>query len=230
MQNELTLTDYEKDMLQGEFGSAKQKALEVVIKYAHALNAKALCEITKAQLFIGAYNYLDAYNSTDIDEIISEMYLNTTEKTIVENMGCFCQTDATPFDSEYWKELGISRHQFQKNFQIKNRILQAGVSLVGTCASYLCGFIPLMEEHYVSTESHALLLMNSLWGASATAGSIEISVCSAICGRTPLWGNHIKENRKGTHIFRIECNIESVKDWDLLGFAIGSISDTSSEG
>ena len=37
----------------------------------------------------------------------------------------------------------------------------------------------MMGEHYVSTKSHALLFMNSMWGARANADSIEASKAGA---------------------------------------------------
>jgi predicted aconitase len=60
-----------------------------------------------------------------------------------------------------------------------------------------------------------------MWGARANADSIEASICSAVCGRTPLWGSHITERRRGTHVVEIICDPRSVHDWDLLGYAIG---------
>jgi predicted aconitase/predicted aconitase with swiveling domain len=221
VQKTLKLSEYERQMLDGEFGSVKQKALEHIAEYAKILNASELCVVTKAQLFVGAYPYMDSFPSKDVDEVLSEMYLNTDEKNRINCLSCYSQTDAAPFDLQYWQELGISHSQKQKHDQIMQRFKESGITIVSTCASFLSGFIPLMGEHYVSTESHALLLMNSIWGACANADSIETSICSAICGRTPKWGMHVKENRKGTHVFELCCDPYSIMDWDLLGFAIG---------
>src|SRR6185437_1741563 len=215
------LTDEEHRTLAGEFGPAKRKALQFIAQYADALGAERLVEIKKAQIFVGAHHYLRTLNSTDIDEVISEMYLNSSEKVILDKLGCFTQTDVVPLDPENWQKMGIAPEQAQLNARYKARFLAAGAAEGGTCASYMIGFIPMMGEHYVSTESHALLFMNSMWGARANADSIEASICSAVCGRTPLWGNHITERRRGTHVIEICSNPMSVRDWDLLGYAIG---------
>jgi hypothetical protein len=66
-------------------------------------------------------------------------------------------------------------------------------------------------------------MSNSVFGAYGNADGIEASVCSAICGRTPLWGNHIKENRYGTVVFNINCSSETVYDWDVIGYTIGRL-------
>lgn len=208
-------------MLAGELGIAKQKALQFIVEYATAVGAERLVEIKKAQIFIGAHHYLRTLKSTDIDEVISEMYLNSSDKVVLEKLSCFTQTDTTPLDPDNWQKMGVSPDQSRLDSRYRQRFLQAGAASGGSCASYMIGFIPMMGEHYVSTESHALLFMNSMWGARANADSIEASICSAVCGRTPLWGNHIVERRSGTHIVHIEAAPRTVHEWDLVGFSIG---------
>ena len=65
------------------------------------------------------------------------------------------------------------------------------------------------------------VLGNSIWGAMGNSDGIEAAFWSAICGRTPQWGNHIKENRAGTHLVKVESSINSQLEWNLLGKAIG---------
>jgi hypothetical protein len=220
-EGDVRLTAEERRMLMGEFGSAKSKALRFVIQYAQALGARQLVQIRKAQIFIGAHHYLRTIDSEDIDEVISEMYLNTSEKVVLDSLGCFTQSDAMPLDPIRWKKLGIEESQVHLDQRFRDRFHDAGAVEGGSCASYLIGFVPVMGEHYVSTESHALLFMNSVWGARANADSIEASICSAVCGRTPLWGNHIAEQRLGTHVINVSAEPLTVHDWDMLGFAIG---------
>jgi predicted aconitase len=50
---------------------------------------------------------------------------------------------------------------------------------------------------------------------------IEAAFWSAICGRTPKWGKHLRENRAGTHIVEIQTEVNSLLEWDLLGRAVG---------
>ena len=221
MGTRVLLTDEEQRMLAGEFGPAKRQALKFIEQYAISLGAERLVEIKKAQIFVGAHHYLRTLKSTDIDAVISEMYLNTSERIVLDRLGCFTQTDVVPLDPDNWQKMGISPEQVDLNSRYKARFIGAGAAEGGTCASYMVGFIPMMGEHYVSTESHALLFMNSMWGARANADSIEASICSAVCGRTALWGNHITERRRGTHVIDISAEPRTVHEWDLLGFAIG---------
>ena len=64
-------------------------------------------------------------------------------------------------------------------------------------------------------------MCNSVFGACGNSDGIEAAAWSAICGRTPKWGNHVMENRKGTVVYNIECSSETEKDWDIIGYIIG---------
>jgi hypothetical protein len=215
-------------MLNGSEGILKQKAMENVVKYAHVLGAEKLCVVTKAHLFCGSHSYMRAVNSDDIDEVISEMHFCSSKKVLLDRVECYAQADVGPMCPYNWKKMGVSDEEHEKNMKYLKRYLDAGVQLVGSCVPYMLGFIPLMGEHYVTSESHAVLMMNSLWGACGQADGLEAGFWSAVCGRTPLWGLHIMENRKGTLVFDIECATETVYDWDILGYTIGRKTPTHS--
>ncbi len=222
MEHKVFLTDEENDMLLGKAGTMKQKAMEVIVRYADVLGAKKLCKITKAHLFCGAHPFMLSFPSSDPDEVISKMLFCSDEKVALDRYECpYCQSDAAPMDSEKWRSMGVAEPEAKRNEQFLHRFLDSGVHLASSCIPYMLGFVPLMGEHYVSTESHAVVLMNSLWGACGNADGVEIAFSAAACGRIPLWGTHIAENRKGTHIFRVLCNVASTHDWDLLGYTVG---------
>ncbi|MDO9508723.1 MAG: aconitase X catalytic domain-containing protein [Thermovirgaceae bacterium] len=214
-------SEEEKRVLGGESGPLKQKTLDFIVKYANVLGAERLCKVSKAHLFCGAHHYLEAVRSKDMDEIMSEMWFCSSEKIPFDAVGCFSQSDCSPVDHLNWSKMGCRGDEFRKNERYLDRCLKAGVHLVGSCVPYMTGFIPLFGEHYVTTESHAVLMMNSLWGACANADGIEAAFCSAVCTRTPLWGMHLPESRKGTHLFDVTCKPETVEEWDLLGYSIG---------
>lgn len=217
----LKLTEYEKGMLEGLEGELKKKAMLKMVEYAKVLGAEELCEVKKAHLFCGAHSYLEAKESDDIEEVISEMHLCSSEKISFGKMACYCQSDCGPMDPINYDKMGCTQEEGKLNREYLDYYLNSGINLVGSCVPYLTGFIPLMGEHYVTSESHAVLVMNSIFGACANADGLEIGYWAAICGRIPKWGNHIMSNRKGTHLFNINCKTDTNTDWDLLGYTIG---------
>lgn len=220
----MKLTDEEKRMLDGSLGPLKQKAMENVVAYAGVVGADELCRVTKAHLFCGAHSYLSVLDSDDIDVVISEMHFCSAERLVFDEVSCFAQSDVGPMCPVGWERMGVSAEEARRNQAYLERCLEAGVHLVGSCIPYLLGFIPLMGEHYVTSESHAVLVMNSLWGACGHADGLEAGFWSAVCGRTPLWGLHVMDNRKGDLLFDVECPVETLTDWDLLGYTIGRMT------
>ncbi len=223
----VNLSQYEKEMLEGKYGKLKKQAIKKVVEYANALGAEKLCKVSKAHLFCGTHLYLDAYKKEssledcDIEEVLSEMHLCSKEKLNFEEFECFCQADCGPMDPERYKYLGIEEKRGKLNKQYLEFYANLGVNLAETCVPYMVGFIPFKGEHYVSSESHAVTMMNSFFGACGNSDGLEAGFWSAICGRTPYWGNHIMENRKGTHLFQVDFDVSTSYDWDLLGYTIG---------
>lgn len=221
----LKLTEYEQKMLNGEMGQFKQKALEKIVDYANVLGAEELCEVTKATVYFGAHQYLDVIDSKDYDEIFSKMVLCSNDIVKLEQFCgiCYTQTCCGPCDHNVYEPLYISKEVFDKNRKYLDAVKNVGVSIAGSCTPYFNGWIPLKGEHFTTTESSNVLMANSLFGAYGNADGLEASAWTAICGRTPKWGCHIKENRYGTHIFDIQCKSETSLDWDIIGYTVGRL-------
>ncbi|UQZ87830.1 hypothetical protein C4J81_00785 [Deltaproteobacteria bacterium Smac51] len=222
----LHLTDHEKKLLSGHMGRLKQVAMENIVKFAEVVGAGRLCQVTKAHLYCGAHNYLKVCGSHDFHRIFTTMQLARPGEVIPFTEidgGCFAQSDVSVSDFHQYESLGQSKAVFDENKHFLVMARQAGVAVVGTCAPYLTGWLPVAGEHFVSTESSVTIVGNSLWGARGNSDGIEAAFWSAICGRTPEFGLHLAENRGGTHHFKIEANLVELPDWDLLGKAIGRV-------
>lgn len=220
----LYLTDYEKKMLSGEFGEFRQAAMRVIYDYARVLGADKLCTVRRATLFIGAHHYLDCMDmQQDYTSIFSKFYLNKDEPIPFERMSpeCASQTCAAACDLYDYKSTNLSKDFFDRNNNFLDATSRVGVSIVNSCTPYYVGWVPLMGEHFVTNESSNTLMSNSVFGAYGNADGVETAVCSAITGRTPYWGLHIKENRYGNVLFRIETQPKTQFDWDLLGYTVG---------
>ena len=94
----IKLTEYEQKMLNGEMGRFKQVAIENIVKYAEALNAEELCEVTKATIFMGAHPYLEAAGSDDYNKVFSKMHLCSIYSGYSSRRAPCC-----PWDLNKWK-------------------------------------------------------------------------------------------------------------------------------
>ncbi|HZK49214.1 MAG TPA: aconitase X [Thermoleophilia bacterium] len=219
----LRLTEYEEGVLAGKEGRLKQVSLQNIVRYAKILGAAELCEVTKATVFCGAHNYLDVCRSEDIDEVFSRMNLAVEESIPFDRTygNSYIQSCVSPCDQDEHEPFGQSPEFFAKNALYLEQARKAGVIIIGSCAPYLTGWLPVRGEHFVTTESSVTLMGNSLWGAMGNSDGIEAAFWSAICGRTPKWGNHVEENRAGTHLVEVQAEIDGILEFDLLGRAIG---------
>ena len=219
------LTEQEQRMLQGEMGLFKQTALKKIVEYAEVLGAEELCEVTKATVYLGAHPYLDVVHSDNYDEIFSKMLLCSDETVPLGEFdsNCTSQTCVAPCDQFVWEPLNLTKELFDKNNYFLSLTRDAGVNIAGSCTPYFTGWLPLYGEHFVTTESSNVLMCNAILGACGNSDGLEAAAWSAICGRTPLWGNHVKENRLGTHVFYIECPSKTSLDWDIIGYTLGKM-------
>ena len=219
----MELTDYEKQMLDGQYGTPRQKALEFIVRYGKVIGAERLCNVTWADLFCGRHAYLDVIGSEDFDTVFSRMSLCSSETVEFDTVaaGCICYSGVEADCTEVPEEMYLEREKRKSNFEFLARFVDAGVILSGNCIPYLTGFIPVAGEHFVSCESSAVLFMNTLWDAAGNGDGIEASFCAAVCGRTPLAGMHLPQNRIGTDLVNIPSTPTTIHDWDALGHAVG---------
>jgi predicted aconitase len=194
------------------------------VRYAEVLGAAEMCPVSRATLFIGAQHYLDCYPEDEAyEKIFSEFYLCSDESVAFGRFAdcCKTQTCAAACDFRERERTHVSKERFERNWAYLQKTRAYGVKIVDSCTPYYVGWIPMMGEHFVSTESSNVVISNSLFGAMGNSDGVEAAVCAAITGRTPKWGMHARENRFASCLVRLECRPESVHDWDLLGFTVG---------
>lgn len=222
----LRLEETDKRMLDGSMGPMKQKAMEFIVRYANVLGAEELCDVLRATLFIGAQHYLDCYPpEEDYKKIFSEFFLCSEEPLDFCKVAdtCKAQTCGAPCDFRDCERTHLSKEYQKRNMSYLNTTREMGVKIVESCTPYYVGWLPLMGEHIVSTESSNIVVSNSLFGAMGNSDGVESAVCAAITGRTPKWGMHIKENRYADCLVKIECRAETTFDWDVIGFTVGRL-------
>ena len=217
------LTEEEQEILDGKQGKLRQTALENIVQYARVLGAEKLCKVTKATVFCGSHTYLGVCKSKDFHEVFSRMNLARDERIVFDSVDkdCYvqsCVAASDQFDHEIFNQ---PKEDFDKNSYYLEEARKAGGTIAGSCSPYLMGWLPVRGEHFVTTESGVTIMGNSIWGACCNADGIEAAFWSAICGRTPYWGYHVKENRYGTHLIHVEADLDSPVEWEVLGKAMG---------
>jgi len=222
----INLTEYELGMLDGKQGAFCRAAMRFNMRYAEAVDAKEFVEVSRATLFIGAQRYLDCYPAdVDYDKIFSEFYLCVDESIPFGKTASCCKTQTCGAACDYsdYKRNHLSREFHERNKRFLAYTRDMGVSVVDSCTPYYVGWVPLMGEVFVSTESSNVVISNSVFGARGNSDGVEAAVCAAITGRTPKYGMHITENRYATSLIYLKTKPETQSDWDVLGHAAGRL-------
>jgi predicted aconitase len=63
--------------------------------------------------------------------------------------------------------------------------------------------------------------VNSVIGARTNREAAQSALAAGVVGKTPKYGLHIKENRKGTHLIKVEAALKDEFDYTLLGYYVG---------
>ena len=173
----IRLTPYEQRMLDGEFGAAKQVALQKIIDYAQILGAEELVPITKAHLCCGSTCEPADFPDGNLDrpDILAMGYHDWQTKLKCPgldpatfnsfNESTYVMDDVHCCDTFQWQWTQQTKEFYENNRQILSDAADRGVMIGSTCAPYLAGWLPVMGEYFVTTESSNVLYSNSILGA-----------------------------------------------------------------
>lgn len=220
----MRLTDTERAMLDGAEGAARQRAMDLLVRYGEALGAERLVEVTNVA---GTWSsttpwvQADLDRPDDFDTIFSRFNLDAddvveTPRTVVST----CQL-IHGIDTRNHALQGFSDEQAELQRKSEKFFGARGVQWMSTCTPYQVGNVPVKGEHCAWMESSAVVYCNSVLGARTNTEGRESTGAASITGRIPYFGFHIPENRRATHVVEIEAQPETMMDWGLMGYALG---------
>jgi predicted aconitase len=144
---------------------------------------------------------------------------------LLANGGAKCRvpTSTNPvYDIDYFHQL------FEvpsKEAEVARRVMKAyektGAILSWSCVPYLTENIPLFGETVAFSESSATPYVNSVIGAKTNREAAQSALAAGIVGKTPEYGLHLKENRKGTVLVNVKAMLRDEFDYTLLGQLVG---------
>jgi len=220
------LTDPEQRMLDGRDGQARQKAMELLVRYAEALGAERFVDTRNVAGVPGSanpflQNYYKDKGADGRDAIFSFFDLDSDE--LVDVPAALVPTSHLQggADPTAWQTLGVKVDIF-RNYQEREAFAaRHDVGILKTCTPYLAGNVPARGEHLAWMESSAVIYANSVLGARTNTEGRESTSAAMLTGKIPDWGLHQSQHRFGTHRIEVELDVESVMDWGMLGYFVG---------
>ena len=222
----MRLKDDELAMLDGREGPARQKAMELLVRYGEALGAESLIDTQNVYGTVGASGpFAREFAGVDDsqDAIFCEFSLDSREVFEIPRVKVFTCNGVQPVDQENWQLQEVDPSVRESNRRSQAFAARIGMQLMNTCTPYLVGNVPVKGEHCAWIESSAVIYCNSVRGARTNTEGRHSVGAAMLTGKTPYWGYHLDENRRGTHLVDVEIDVEDVMDWGLLGYYVGEI-------
>lgn len=213
--NIVALTERDRAMLDGQYGKATQVAMQVVLQMAELQGAQSLVDITQAHIDGCIYT---GPSSLRFAEQLVEWGARVSIPTTLNSISV---------DQRRWRELGVDPSFGVPASALGNAYMAMGAQLSYTCAPYLLDTAPTAGQQVAWAESNAVVYANSVLAARTMKYPDYLDICIAICGRAPLSGCHLDENRKA----RLQIEVKGAVDMDvddsfypLLGYHIGALA------
>jgi len=202
------LTKEEERILNGEFGEGMRKAIELLVAIGDAYDAEKMIPISRAHA---------ASSGQEGDLYFVELLADGGAR-------CRVPTSTNPvYDIGYFHRLFDSIPEDEA--EVARRVMEAykrvGAILSWSCIPYMAENIPLYGENVAFSESSATPYVNSVIGARTNREAAQSALAAGVVGKTPEYGLHLKENRKGTHLVNVEATLKDEFDYTLLGYFVG---------
>ena len=206
----MKLNQEEKDMLEGKFGKATQKSMEILTTLGEIFEAEDLIEVYGVQIAGVSYANLGEAGL----EYLTEMAEDGKVKVLTT-------LNPAGMDRENWQILGIDK-EFAIN---QNRAIDAfakmGIITTCSCTPYLIGNVPHYGQHIAWAESSAVCYSNSVIGARTNREGGPSALAAALTGRTPNYGYHLEKNRHGQVLVSVNAPVNGTDEFGVLGKIIG---------
>ncbi len=201
------LAKEEERICKGELGKGMQEAINLLVAIGDAYEAERMIPISRAHA---------ASSGQEGDLYFVELLADGGAR-------CRVPTSTNPvYDIPFFHRLfEIPKFEADVARRVMEAYKRVGAILSWSCIPYMAENIPLYGETVAFSESSATPYVNSVIGARTNREAAQSALAAGVIGKTPEYGLHFKENRKGTHLVKVEATLEDEFDYTLLGYYVG---------
>lgn len=188
------------------------KLMKLVVKLGDSFGADRLIGIKSAHtvLNFGA-NFIRA--AAKILNDVAEAGLRVKVRTTADPV----------LDANHKEDLKAIWAMFPLHEELMRNLARIGVHGF-TCTPYFLDNKPDFGDHCAWSESSAVIYLNSVLGGRSNREGGVTDIASAITGKTPNHGLHLKENRRGQILFKILFDDWDEYDLTSIGLKIGEVA------
>jgi hypothetical protein len=206
----MELSAEERAILAGERGEAARRALEYQVEVGRFWGAKRFVPVTNVHMM------------GDI-EVMGDGGLEWLRGHA--DLGARCAvattTNARCVDFAHCERLGQDAAEVAKEKQIIATLRRMDVVTADTCINYQTVYQPHLGEHVAWGDTGTVIYANSVFGARSNFESGPAALAAAVTGRTPEYGFHLDEHRRGSFTVRLDAALDDLADWGAVGKLVG---------
>lgn len=206
----MKLSKTERLMLQGSYGEAYRKSLELIIAIAESYGCGELIKIRSAHISGVSYKNIGDSGLEYVRDLV-ENGAKVRVKTTTNPCG---------FDLDKPWLFDADENFVKKQVEIVRLLKVMGAEPSLTCTPYYIDNRPRRGDHIAWAESSAAIYANSVIGAYTSRESGPSALAAAITGRAALTRDHTSE-REPNVVIDVLTKISDYLDWSLLGFVVG---------
>src|SRR6266481_9595689 len=212
----MKLTDEEEALRNGEFGPAAQWAIEHQIKVGAYLGAGDF--VAASQAHIRA--------DTESLGMAGVEWLEGWARLPAEQRRVRVPTITDPRGTDFAAAHRLKQQPWM--LDLERRAIAAfealGVLMTDTCINYQTIMPPVHGEHVAYGDTGVVIYSNSVCGARSNFEGGPSALSAGLTGRTPRYGFHLPELRRGTVRIQVDHTPTMLNGWGALGGVIGRIA------
>jgi predicted aconitase len=204
------LTPEEQSILGGGRGEAAKRALEYQIEVGRFWGAKRFVPVTNVHMM------------GDI-EVMGDAGLEYLRGEAARGARCVVgtTTNARCMDFAHCERLGQDAGEAVKERELIATLRRMDVVTTDTCINYQTVYQPHLGEHVAWGDTGTVIYANSVFGARSNFESGPAALAAALTGRTPEYGFHLSEHRKGSFTVELKAALHDLADWGAVGKLVG---------
>jgi predicted aconitase len=214
----MRLTDEERALLAGERGPARQWALRHQIAVGEFFDAADFVPVAQAHIMADT----ESLGEEGVRWLEDLMALPAEQRRVMVPT----ITDPRGVDFDSYKRL----KQTDAMAEIEARAIRAfealGVMMTNTCINYQTILPPVRGQHLAMGDTGVVIYSNSVMGARSNFEGGPSALAAGLTGRTPRYGYHLDQHRKGTKHFEVARAPRDLADWGALGGIVGRATNS----
>ena len=213
----MDLTEQERSWLAGDAGDAKQWAMRFNHDLGTFFGADRMLPVASAHFAP------DLRMGGDTSVALIEDFVRQDAQILVEGYLDPCHIDFEK-EAKTVGRWGVPQSFVDDERRVLSLCRKLGFRPTQTCIPYQTVAPPEFGQHLSWGDTGAAICANSMFGARTNFEGGPSALASALIGRTPAYGLHLTENRRGNLLIEIQCDPLEIADWGAIAALSGDFA------